>query len=828
MKKLQTLLLVIILGLIFPAILFAGASIPGVIEDPIIDPIDPDPVTMTVDGQLKFNLTYSEPIFVDGTTEDPQNNIAHIDFQLLYDGIPNLNTIQQIKFKIKYPTNKVELVNCYADATHWNGYAIEPTNTSYSGGYTYKSYRLYNGSVTLQPTYTTYASLEFKALCQEEFPGSDIEFIDENDVSFVTDINNNEFSPPTGDPDSWSGGHIFLADYTGSFTIENVTDVYMGQENVEVTVSGTTNFFIFGIQQYISYDATRLEFVEGYVNTDLFDDLNSSCGIVDNEVNPGYISVYLYNDISITDPTHFIPDDDVLYTLKFNVKSEYEGVPLEDDALAFIDFTEPTGGLIYYTFAYYPHSEDFYHCYDLSQSIPYESYVSGGITVPQYEANLKLAFKEINPSPDKSGNDVLRFDLSMTNNFPAGNPTGSGGIDVVLKDRDYLTFGNALNYPDDFNFWAVHEDGNDGFDYASIRQLTGGTTNFRMPNDNYENGHLMDIDFNLFGWYEPATYADRFIYPQFACSYFNAIGQPGATMHVDDYNGYITQDYETCTGDNNKISLEIVPYEIPAFEVYGQTIVSDNVYTFQNLYIRANVDITSFSFVLTVTSSGWCVSCLDPSSNVNIETIGDKTYLVSSGPGYFKPASGDNLIKVMDMALSIPNPCVKSYHVYTTPRFSDITMTGQIGGVTVPDVMIFEHEGTVGGKCNNYVGGCGSGMYAIQCAAVYDYGLKTTTETEPENLLPTDFTLNQNHPNPFNPTTDIAYYLPVTSQVRIDIYNILGQNIITLVDGVMEAGLHQIQWDGTNSSGGKVASGVYLYNMQAGEFNKSKKMILMK
>ena len=82
--------------------------------------------------------------------------------------------------------------------------------------------------------------------------------------------------------------------------------------------------------------------------------------------------------------------------------------------------------------------------------------------------------------------------------------------------------------------------------------------------------------------------------------------------------------------------------------------------------------------------------------------------------------------------------------------------------------------------------------------------------------LPEGFALGQNYPNPFNPSTIIPYQLAATSQVRLEIFNALGQRMATLVDGVQSAGAYQAQWDGTDASGQAVAAGVYLYRLTVG------------
>lgn len=94
--------------------------------------------------------------------------------------------------------------------------------------------------------------------------------------------------------------------------------------------------------------------------------------------------------------------------------------------------------------------------------------------------------------------------------------------------------------------------------------------------------------------------------------------------------------------------------------------------------------------------------------------------------------------------------------------------------------------------------------------------------------LPSSFALGQNYPNPFNPSTSIKYQLPASANVKITIYNAIGQEIITLVNRHHEAGYYNITWNGKDKSGNLVHSGIYIYKMEAGEFSSVKKMLFLK
>lgn len=92
-----------------------------------------------------------------------------------------------------------------------------------------------------------------------------------------------------------------------------------------------------------------------------------------------------------------------------------------------------------------------------------------------------------------------------------------------------------------------------------------------------------------------------------------------------------------------------------------------------------------------------------------------------------------------------------------------------------------------------------------------------------EGSLPKSYALNQNFPNPFNPSTNISFDLPVGSRVNLSVYNILGQEVVQLVDDYMEAGSHSVSWNA-----GSVSSGVYFYRITAEAFNQTRKMVLLK
>ena len=94
--------------------------------------------------------------------------------------------------------------------------------------------------------------------------------------------------------------------------------------------------------------------------------------------------------------------------------------------------------------------------------------------------------------------------------------------------------------------------------------------------------------------------------------------------------------------------------------------------------------------------------------------------------------------------------------------------------------------------------------------------------------IPQVFELHQNYPNPFNPTTSINYDLPANEFVSINVFDLMGREVKTLVNKNQVAGFRSVQWNATNNLGQPVSAGMYIYTIQAGEFRHTRKMVLLK
>lgn len=101
-------------------------------------------------------------------------------------------------------------------------------------------------------------------------------------------------------------------------------------------------------------------------------------------------------------------------------------------------------------------------------------------------------------------------------------------------------------------------------------------------------------------------------------------------------------------------------------------------------------------------------------------------------------------------------------------------------------------------------------------------------DIDTDGVLPNAFSVEQNYPNPFNPTTTIRFALPQGSQVKVEVFNMLGQSVAVLVDEYLTAGVKEVVWNGNDASGQPVASGLYVYRITSDKYSDSKTMMLLK
>lgn len=154
---------------------------------------------------------------------------------------------------------------------------------------------------------------------------------------------------------------------------------------------------------------------------------------------------------------------------------------------------------------------------------------------------------------------------------------------------------------------------------------------------------------------------------------------------------------------------------------------------------------------------------------------------------------------------------------YPFNESNELTLLGKSYQQTLYDYMVAStNDGGLGGQIT-------AAQYPVDGNGRITLTDRTPTAAEIGSDLPTVYNLDQNYPNPFNPSTQIQFALPENASVNLTVFNMLGQKVMTLVNGKMEAGYHSVRFDAS-----ALASGMYIYRIQAGEFVSTKKMMLIK
>jgi hypothetical protein len=155
---------------------------------------------------------------------------------------------------------------------------------------------------------------------------------------------------------------------------------------------------------------------------------------------------------------------------------------------------------------------------------------------------------------------------------------------------------------------------------------------------------------------------------------------------------------------------------------------------------------------------------------------------------------------------ALPNP-------NALPQVSSPALTG---GATPPNDGFFDANAT-------YVGAFGTQDWTAGWSTIHMTSVITSVNEERTQTVPTNFELSQNYPNPFNPTTTIRFSLPQSGNVKLVVFNLLGQVVANLVNGYKEAGTYNINWNAS-----KLSSGIYIYRIESNSFSVTKKMTLLK
>jgi choice-of-anchor A domain-containing protein/uncharacterized repeat protein (TIGR01451 family) len=207
--------------------------------------------------------------------------------------------------------------------------------------------------------------------------------------------------------------------------------------------------------------------------------------------------------------------------------------------------------------------------------------------------------------------------------------------------------------------------------------------------------------------------------------------------------------------------------------------------------------------------------------------------LASTPTAIFASVYGGGLYRSLDKGSNWEKTTLDQQFIYSTivDKNNKVLVSTWTSGVhtSTDDGATWTALGMVGFNVNTLIANPNQSEVLAGTTDGKIYKIKfSVTDVDGENSLPTNYELSQNYPNPFNPTTTINYAMPERSRVKIEIFNILGQKVTTLLDREETAGKHNIVWNSKNDHGAMVSSGVYIIKMAAGSFVHVKKMMLLK
>ncbi|MEW6052120.1 MAG: T9SS type A sorting domain-containing protein [Candidatus Zixiibacteriota bacterium] len=315
--------------------------------------------------------------------------------------------------------------------------------------------------------------------------------------------------------------------------------------------------------------------------------------------------------------------------------------------------------------------------------------------------------------------------------------------------------------------------------------------------------HLLTLSMDwtpaLFG---TPTWANRFITPAFIATF---AGAPAATA-VPDVHCFRSNDTSLLTYGSFDDAIEVLMADFKAFGFN-----STNACTYFDMKVRNNFLLDSFILDVAITA-GWCINSV----------TGTPTGVVVTYPG-------SNVVRfTTNSSFAGMNPSTDYVAFGRINVGKNLTCSFKPMNYSVGATLSNEHAYAVGGQ-PQYALKVNGGATARCippgnncCGVVQPEGDPEGRISKLEGGLPTDFALNQNYPNPFNPVTTISLDLPRATSWRITVFNISGQ-VVKEYSGTSGPGTVEVEFDGSH-----IASGVYIYRVEASEFVATKKMILMK
>ncbi len=758
---------------------------------------------------MKLKAGNVEGVFIYHTTSQLINEIANVSISFTAMDDTTLTDVNIIQIELQYPSNSLDYMG-YSKGSYWQGdiqitpsfdtLTIECTNS--------------NQPLPAPDDYQTLVVLKFTPLCQLELTANPITFVTDPLSTYMTYMG----SKYAALSDSCFAGSVAVADYDGFVSILNqdpdnpVELVLEGAADADyqfvVPFYMNSNASIASIQGKVNYDAAKLE----AIGFELVGDCNQWDFSAEDTPNPanGSFSFTAINSLHVDND---LAGPCAFMNVTFRVLGDWRG---QSTTIGF----DPT----------YPNAVTVGRYNNLAcaeAGVTYD-FLGGSVAVAEYQADISTEFQFIY-ADNVGASPTLDGVISMANNFAAGCQQVN-----LWADKSPLRLG--LNLPDGVTFAGVDQpdldnvDPNNPLDDFFFKSHSGEAKAvypylefYSVYNENLDNRReinpeplpLISFQVKLDTVVAPGDFAAPAIPLAYTCSYegleARIMDEPSCSIQVDcaqnslsftdtpsiKYaNGELTCSTAISTKPANVAQGYFVRTTFPLTD-FAVTVRKDGNHRILSITTEPGVVVTASGsdFVTFGPNLDWV-----PSVHESSFKLGTITYSLGTITPTFDKGAGNN-----NPDKDIAPPPTWCYD-WTNITFDPTSFLHDATGRTP---FMFKSEGNVGTRWT-----CGGPIRPL---------LRTENGD-----LPTSFALVGNYPNPFNPQTTIVFDLPQPLSVNLEVLDIKGRRIATLVDGIEAAGRHRFLWNGTDTQGRSVSSGVYFAVIRAGSFVERTKMILLK
>jgi len=402
---------------------------------------------------------------------------------------------------------------------------------------------------------------------------------------------------------------------------------------------------------------------------------------------------------------------------------------------------------------------------------------------------------------------------------------------ILTKLTDIGTRAESFEY---FNYSLNNDNIKGDIQIIGIANIDNGVVTENLlegegPLANFSFYVTNDLTFS--GYSVPVTFAFRNLITNSDNTLTDPLGGMIAQEAINYSNGYIAIQQVDISGLGD-INLNGVTFEI-----------ADAIY-FINFFIdpgdfplgpeqRANTDVNRDGLTASVADLVYFMNyLLNPDGNSSkLRVPSDPVeVLTSTSAGNFNISTNSD-IELGGLAITLESNELIDSRIINIANIDGMTVKSAVDGNLLRLLIYSENGRSIPSGLNNIFTIKNDNQLTInkiELSSADGVPLKTAIDNSSHVIVPDGFKLNQNYPNPFNPATEISFSLPKLSKVNLTVYNVLGQEVRTLIETSLPSGNYSVVWDGRNGQGISVSSGIYFYMLKADEFEAKRKMLLMK